>query len=353
MKRAALSVAIIFAALSPSTSRADEFEELPLLVPRPVVKQFTTTAWTPANPDVDTFARWPLPAGKHPALAPAYPVANAFARPGTSWLSLCDRGAQLRLGAQKELTEYLHAWCDIARREPDAALARLAPLLQSPRPGLRDAIRIDIASILIDHGPADLAIRALTRARISSIDVYDTIAAAYAEIGRTEDADKINDLAISVSDRRDRTSRCRRLARGYVLAAADVETQRLTEMFDASCSQMAKEVKCAKRQDCEPYVATLDVPPDLLWDYKYWPTTASRGWDKRARELLRHRGIRGADALIVTALEAAITARRCSDPIVRELRSEALRYAGQKLHDRSHDKRLDVIVRPFTLCRSD
>ncbi len=123
-------------------------------------------------------------------------------------------------------------------------------------------------------------------------------------------------------------------------------------MFDAGCATMAKEAKCAKRQDCEPYIATLEVPPDLLWDYKYWPKDASRGWDRIARQFLTCRGVRGADALIVTSLEAAITARRCDDPTVDELRREALRYAGEKRHDRSLDKRLDVIIRPFTLCRS-
>ena len=229
MKRAAVSLSIIFAALCPSAARADDLDELPFLVPRPNVTWFESATWTPVNPDADAFARWPLPAGKHPSLAPAYPVAAALAQPGVQWLSLCDRGAQLRLGVQKDLAEYLHAWCDVARREPDAALARLAPLMRTAKPALRDAIRIDVASILVDHGPADLAMRALTRARISSVDVYDTI---------------------------------------------------------------------------------------------------------------------------VTAFEAAITARRCTDPAVDNLRTEALRYAAQKLHDRSYDKRLDVIVRPFTLCRS-
>lgn len=353
MKRVAWSLAILISlALGPSASRADDFDELPLLVPKPKVTRFETGTWTPVNPDAAAFARWPLPAGKHPALEPAFPIASTFAE-GMSWLGLCDRGAQFRITApQQELTEYLRAWCDVGRKETDAALARLAPLLRSTRASLRDAVRIDIASIVVDHGPADLAMRTLARARISGVEVYDTVAAAYAEVDRTDDADRINDLAISASDRRDLTPRCRRLARGYVLAASDVETQRLTEMFDAGCADMAKEVKCAKRQDCDAYIATLDLPPDLLWDYKYWPTDAARGWDTLARQFLRHRGVRGADALIVTALEAAITARRCDDPTVDELRREALSYAGERHHDRRYDKRLDVIVRPYTLCRA-
>ena len=351
MKRVAL--AFLMFALLPAAPRADDFDELPLLVPRPKVPRFENAVWTPVNPDVATFARWPLPAGKHPALEPAFPIAAQFAEPGMSWLTLCDRGAQFRITApRQDLTEYLHAWCDVARKETDAALARLAPLLRSNRASLRDAVRIDIASIVVDHGPADLAMRALTSARIANIDVYDTVAAAYAEVGRTDDADRINDLAISSTDRRDVMPRCRRLARGYVLAAADVESQRMTEMFDAGCSAMGKEAKCAKHQDCEDYIATLDVPPDLLWDFKLWPKEATRGWDKAAREYLRYRTVRGADALIVTSLEAAITARRCNDPIVDDLRAEALKYAAEKHHDRSYDKRLDVIIRPFTLCRS-
>ena len=96
-----------------------------------------------------------------------------FAAPGTGWADLCRLGAQNRRtsGGLVVHTEYLRAWCDVARREIHPAVARLGPLLTSPARGIAAAVRFDIANIVVDAGDADEAQRILVAARVLALAV--------------------------------------------------------------------------------------------------------------------------------------------------------------------------------------
>src|SRR5262249_42815181 len=118
-------------------------------------------------PDPTEHGRWPLAIDVHPELEPRFNIAAALAQPGIGWLELCQRGAQNRhLSHDQDLTAYLAAWCSVAKHDVGDALFRLGQLRASTIKGLADAIRYDVADIVVDHGSADAVENELARSQL-------------------------------------------------------------------------------------------------------------------------------------------------------------------------------------------
>ena len=164
-------------------------------------------------PDFHDELRWPLSGMHHPKLEPEFPVAQELAI-GVDWQGLCARGVHRRISAtQKELISYLRGWCHVQERDVDGACAELVPLLGSVKSGLRDAVRRDLANILVESGDAEKAEHWLTKHHVRDIETLDLLAANYVEVGSPADAFAINRRVIDEDDYATPATKCRRLVR--------------------------------------------------------------------------------------------------------------------------------------------
>ena len=338
-----------------STARAEDADDTLLIaVPRPQVPRLDKYAPKPPPPPPDTsgYLRWPL-GMRHPSLEPSFRIASALASSGVSWLQLCERGAQSRRTTKdRELTEYLHAWCDVSAHDSAAALARLAPLSRSLNRSLREAVRLDVASIAVDIGPGDRAERAIADAKLGSVEVYDLISAAFADLDDKASAELFNDLALGADKDVSNADHCHRLARRILLDPDTAQRARIwfSNASDPTCVRIEEEIACGQYNVCRP--PPSDQPQGLLLAYKYWPTWQTNSWHEVVRDLATYRDLPDVDRLLVPAIEAAIKARKCDHIVVAEMRDEAGRIKANPAHDKSLDRRLDVILKPGSLCRA-
>lgn len=274
-------------------------------------------------PDFHEELRWPLTGMNHPMLEPQFPVATELAV-GVDWQQLCARGVQNRVSAtQKELLSYLHGWCDVAKRDVDAACAHLTPLLGSIKGGLRAAVRQDLANILVEQGDANKAEHWLSKHRIRDVQILDLLAANYIELGSEADAFEINRRAIDSDDSASEATKCTRLVKSIAIGLEhDVERPVNTlkamvvmaKVPDETCERLWNKVSCARDHSwCSGYLDDEGIAPDaleLLNAYENWPSgraTATAWWiyADNARQALP---TAGAAQLVVTAIEASLAA---------------------------------------------
>ncbi|HEY4181775.1 MAG TPA: hypothetical protein VGM90_33250 [Kofleriaceae bacterium] len=183
----------------------------------------TASAKTVTNPPqipLDLLLRWPLRFADHPDFAPHYAVAGDLATDGVDWLHLCERGAHkralpLRLADQGR---YLTAWCAAVDHDFDTAFGILARLRESHIHGLPDAVRLDIATLLVQLPDLASARRAIGNNSFDlDLGVLDRTAALLADLGRDADAVDVNSLALESDVESAPGDRCMRLARADLL----------------------------------------------------------------------------------------------------------------------------------------
>jgi hypothetical protein len=314
--------------------------------------------------DVSEHLRWPLTGNHHPALEPAYPVASVFAATGVAWTDLCKIGAQSRRtsGVPLEQVDYLRAWCDVARHEPEAAVVRLAPLVTSTIAGLPAAVRRDITNIVVDSGDAAYGQRLLARARFDEVAMFDLIAASYEEVGKTDNAMVFNDLAIDAYTMHKPGDHCRRLAKRVVTAVDPDERKVRIAMIgnastDSTCQRLHNELQCWSGKSCVDYMADngIDTAQAGVVDlYMSWPTSGATPsfWVNYAQNVVALAGTPGADVLGTAALEASLLSLGCVGERVHVVRANA-HDIQINAHDKTLDARLELIVaEPKKLCET-
>lgn len=329
--------------------------------PRPEIDVFRML------PDPTEELRWPRSATSHPVLEPTYPIAAAFARPGVSWLDLCQLGAQHRHAAgSKDLVAYLRAWCHLARRETDAALDALEPLLHSVVSQLAPAIPLDISNILVDAGDADRAERSLAKHRLYRADILDLVAATYVEVGRNDDAYEINERAMDNDSRASAKTQCRRLTRKIVLSPPVARATPLALLDgladttqDPTCVRLAHELDCwtVPASGCAGYFADQGIPAQsvgVLLAYYTWPygPATFKQWWMVANAAVSALPTHGAHELAVTALESTLRTTSCdADRPLEDIRLAAMTVSTDAGHPTSLDPRLAVLMdQPRALC---
>ncbi len=280
-------------------------------------------------PDFHDELRWPLSGMHHPKLEPEFPVAQELAI-GVDWQGLCARGVHRRISAtQKELISYLRGWCHVQERDVDGACAELVPLLGSVKSGLRDAVRRDLANILVESGDAEKAEHWLTKHHVRDIETLDLLAANYVEVGSPADAFAINRRVIDEDDYATPATKCRRLVRRIAIGFdIDVELPvRELESFvvkakvlDATCERLWNKVACWRDHlKCHAYHVDENIPQasrQLLLVYDTWPSnrqTTSEWWTYADQARLAVPAP-GAAELGVGAMEATITAEGMCKP---------------------------------------
>ncbi|HUJ61274.1 MAG TPA: hypothetical protein VLX92_22375 [Kofleriaceae bacterium] len=285
-------------------------------------------------PDVTEEARWPLAPSSHPALEPHFAIAAELAEPGVTWQDLCARGAARRTTPSgHELTEYLGAWCDVLAHDDDAAIGALARLRDTGRLGMTDAVVLDLADILAEHGSADDAERLMAAHRVSDIRVIDALAATYDEISRPDDAAEINRLALETDHDAPLAMQCHRLARQIVLEPARRAlalkaldaTIKDVKAPDRECVRIDHELTCWNEpwRSCSEYVSDAGLPDRTDWlieDYYRWPDgpASFEMWIDLAEQLALAPRTKGAIALESAALRAAMVTSACEgDPLDR------------------------------------
>lgn len=304
--------------------------------------------------DPSELVRWPLSQATHPALDPAFAIEKVFAQPGVSWIDLCARGVQNRRGGgiAEEHRTYLTAWCEVLKHDAQSALTRLAPLMSTTQRGLPDAVRHDVANIVVDAGPADIAEDLLNRARIDDVAVYDLVAATYAEVGRSSAASYFNDRALAATTRTS-PGRCERGARAILLAHESMRAK-LIEDFrrGGGCNDLAEDLACwSDPKSCDVARSPARMVHDV---YDNWPTAPAdaRTWYHLGRRANAAFPASGAAELATAALGASLRSTRCED--TRDIRS-IVRLARDVRAATWHDPRLDpeldrITVTPLTLC---
>jgi hypothetical protein len=384
MCRAAVLVTILVGACA---SRGAERLEQPKRVPhaeepapvreRPPVREPPTsridlsTSAMPSPPDpkiaeamaaldVHDYERWPLSPNQHPALEPGFPIAKVFAQPGVSWLDLCRQGAQNRRGGgNTEQLEYLRGWCNVAKRDTQAAVLQLAPLVRSPILGMPAAVRFDIANIVVDAGDADEAARVLALAQVDDVAIYDLVAASYAEVGKVPDAIVFGDRAIAAQQTRRPAEQCMRLARRAVLVDPGVRMATIQELAPYSnleCASLYVKLKCWHAKRCEPYLLAYGVKPESLEHgelFASWPKPGASddAWVEYARRTSYYRTPDGGETTI-SVVEAALRSMKCEGPAVTKLLGIAQVVRGYA-HDPSLDSRINaILLMPENVCRS-
>lgn len=278
-----------------------------------------------AQIDPHAYERWPLGHNQHPSLEPAYAIASVFASPGVSWLDLCRMGAQNRRGVgSTEQLEYLRAWCDVAKRDAGAAIARLKPLVNSGVLGMPAAVRTDIANIVVDAGDADHAQALLSRAQVDDLAVYDLAAAGYVEVGKVQDAIALTDRSIAAHDARRPLDHCMRIARKVVLVDPGSRTPLLLALGRLNrCEAPYRELLCWHKGHCDPYLVAHGVKPDELRLgelYKNWPSSGAPvdEWLRAAR-IAEAVYRTGREEAALRAIENGLRTVHCTGPKVPEL----------------------------------
>lgn len=274
-------------------------------------------------PDFQEELRWPLTTMEHPSMEPRFAVAAVFADPGVSWLDLCRRGVQNRTiaGPNRDELDYLRAWCSAATGDIDAACATLTTLKTSPVLGLAPAVRIDLANIIANAGPAERAEHLLTANKINDPQILDTLAATYIEVGAEHDGYEINRRAMETDFQPSSELRCRRLLKDILLSDSgerDVSAQALTNLAttprfpDPTCLRIYHAWTCVKdaRDGCSNYLH--DRGADYRWNdvlrvYRGWPPgPATLGtWLRLADDLQFAVNVPASLPLLVAALVAA------------------------------------------------
>ncbi len=309
-------------------------------------------------PDPTTELRWPLPPNVHPMLEPRFPIAAQFAAPGVPWQNLCARGFVMRVapGADPGMVEYLAGWCHAANRDIDLAVAALGNVRRmSGRLG--DAATLDIANILVDAGSADQAQRVLARALVGDAELYDIVAATYAEVGAIDASTVFNDLAL------DRlglpADRCHRLVKQLAIAAPRVSWSTMYELeqlatvppADRECVRLHHMIECWQQPGavCGAYFADVGIDPKhtlLLTAYERWPRGRSTTdqWRAIALGAIEAMPVGGADVMATLALELALRVAPCTPESRSELRRDAQRIEQHPAHVATLDPRLEVII---------
>ena len=306
----------------------------------------------PTRTDLTELVRWPLGHAEHPALEPAFAIARVFAQPGVSWIDLCSRGVQSRRGggiAEAHRT-YLTAWCDVLKRDAEAAIARLSPLRSTLQRGIADAVRRDIANIVVDAGAADISADLLARARIDDVEIYDLVSATYAEVGRTADARWFNGRALASSAS---AGRCERRAKEIVLSEPYLRGELIKRLqHEGTCRVLAADLACW--HDVDNCLGGRSPEQRLHELYKQWPSaprTAGAWWTIAYRSSLVL-AVPGADQLATAALAAMLNASRCTSGEVRFAADTATQIRAHPVHDTKLDALLDQIIQtPKTFCQ--
>lgn len=239
-------------------------------------------------PDFHDLLRWPLSAMNHPTLEPKFGIAAVFADPGIDWIELCKRGVQNRsMGGQKrDELDYLRGWCSTLNRDVDNACAKLTPLVSSTVLGIPAAVRIDIANILVDSGHADKAEHWIKRHSIDDIELLDTLAASYAEVGNDRDAWTINRHVMDSDVRPTLETVCRRLTKHIVLSpegeriAPAAELEKIVtsaKIANPVCAELHHAVRCWMNpaENCSDYFRDIGAAhsyENLLRAYYAWPS---------------------------------------------------------------------------------
>jgi hypothetical protein len=355
MLRLALLVIAVGAASAAAQPKEPEVE-----VPRPVLPFDIRRAATEDRIDVSDVVRWPLPASAYLTLEPTYPIAAVFAQDST-WLDLCGLGVQNRIvpGMRSAYLDYLRAWCEVARHDTDAALVHMRNVLRSNVKGLADAVRRDLANILVDAGNAQMAHRALLNAKIDEIAVDDLLAASFADLNKRADADWFNDAALARTVQTI-TARCQRLARRVVIADKADRFSRLKELQPHikyhDCKLLLHELTCWNGGSCTDYINEHGIDPELaaIVDvYAAWPSgpASARRWIMIADEAAGYLGRAGADILAITALEGAMRATTCTGDQAAIVSAAARKILASPYRERSFDARVGGLINtPGKLC---
>jgi hypothetical protein len=347
-------IALLLAACAPKpaesldvlNARQQEAYEAPPVEPRAAAPKpvFDTENLVP---DFHDLLRWPLTAMSHPTLEPRFGIAAVFADPGIDWIELCKRGVQNRSlgGRNRDELEYLRGWCSALQGDVDTACGKLTPLVSSTVLGISPAVRIDVANILVDSGHADKAEHWIKRHRIDDIELLDTLAATYVEVGNDRDAWTINRLVMDTDIKPSLETVCRRLAKHIVLSA---EGERLAPAAELEkivtsakvpnpvCEELHHAVRCwmDPATGCSDYLIDqkLDVRyAYILWLQNRWPSVAASHatWLKVAEHARLAIPIAATEGALFSALEAALRAEpECSDRGLEAIRQAIVRSAG-------------------------
>ena len=316
-----------------------------------------------ARIDPHEYERWPLSHNQHPALEPAYAIANVFASTGVSWTDLCRMGAQNRRGGgNTDQLEYLRAWCDVAKREAGAAVARLKPLVNSSVLGMPAAVRTDIANIVVDAGDADHAQRLLSRAQVDDLAVFDLAAAGYVEVGKVQDALDLTHRAIAAHDARRPQDHCMRVARKVVLVDPDSRMPLIRGLgLLQHCGSQYGELLCWHKKDCDLYLIAHGIAPDELKLgvlHKNWPkpNASTDEWLRAASNAHIAHG-RGNEEAALRAVEAGLRSVQCTGPRVSQFIKTARDVASTIAYDKSerdvYERLMEVATMPDVACIQD
>jgi hypothetical protein len=281
-------------------------------------------------PDFHEELRWPLSAMSHPELEPQFPIARELAI-DVEWEELCTRGVHRRVVAAKaDQLEYLRGWCSVLERDINAACRSLGPLMLSNLRGMPEAVRRDLANILVGHGGADAAEGYLQRNLIRDTRVLDLLAASYAEMGKHLDAYAINRLAIDADRSATPAIKCLRLAKHIVLAPDEGDRKFPIEQLhrfvvdrdkaDPRCVELADAIACwnSPGDDCTLHFARNNIHMGyrlVAGVYFAWPDGANwHGWWHVGDQLYHALHLPGAVELALTAYEASLVGNsRCED----------------------------------------
>jgi hypothetical protein len=312
----------------PAGMRAPISNPLRIRAPRPDV------TFPDVVPDLAEEPRWPLTGMQHPSLQPSFDVADALAEPGITWTDLCARNVDRRRDpAHRDELLYLAGWCAAQRHETAAAVGLLAQVRDSAVPGIARAVPFDVADILVDCEDAEHADQILTQAQLRSAALYDVLAAAYFEIGRTDDALQATTSALQLDARRENLATCHRFARAALLspkASRDVLVDELARASrrkppDPACEELAAAVSCVVHPftGCADYRSLHPVDHGLValaaiadeWsDARSWSE-----WMLTAQEI-RNTVTRPETATMLSdALDAAVVASECQPDTLKHI----------------------------------
>lgn len=259
----------------------------------------------------------------HPSLEPRFDVATVFADPGIGWLELCKRGVHKRVtaGRNRDELQYLRGWCSALAGDVDRACGSLAPLTRSAVLGIPAAIRTDLANILASSGDADKAEHWLTKHNIRDIELLDTLAATYVEIGNEQDARVINRRAMDSDVDGPVAATCRRLVREIVLSPEGERVLPVSQLeqimtvprlANPTCVELHHAVQCWRDpgSGCWGYLGDQRLDKRysyLLIAFHRWPRGAAteKTWLRIANDALIAADLPGAADIVETALDAA------------------------------------------------
>jgi hypothetical protein len=193
-----------------------------------------------------------------------------------------------------------------------------------------EAVRQDLANILVGHGDADAAEGYITRNAIRDVHVIDLLAASYAEMGKDADAYAINRIAIDADNYATPATKCRRLVKHIVLTAdasdRELPIQQLRTFVadykraDPTCIELVEAVACWHKPGgaCAAHFwrRNIDVrTASVVSIYFAWPARAHwYEWWNIGDHLRLVLAVPGAIDLALSAYEASLKAHpSCTD----------------------------------------